>query len=79
MPSVFTIEGAPVATRKPRKARKAKSKSKAFNGNPQIGDCQTVKNPRTGCSMQLCYVGKSRSKTGWKFQKGSSSCAVKRR
>lgn len=78
MPSVFTIEGAPVAAS--RKPRKSKAKSKAFNGNPQIGDCQTVKNPRTGCSMQLCYVGKSRSsKTGWKFQKGSSSCSTKRR
>jgi hypothetical protein len=81
MPSVFTIEGTSPAPRKRKRSSKRKAKATNELGNtPRIGDCKTVKNPRTGCSMQLCFVGKSRSaKTGWKFQKGSSSCAAKRR
>ena len=59
MPSVFTIEG-------PGPASKAKA---------AIGDCKEVHNPRTGCSMQLCFVGKSaKCRSGWKFKKGSSRC-----
>ena len=35
--------------------------------------CKRVQNKRTGCSMLLCKTG--RGKTGWQFQKGSSSCS----
>lgn len=91
MPSVFTIEGTDVPP--PRKrARKApldtppasprKRTPKAqLEGPPEIGFCKTVRNPRTGCEMQLCYVGvgattKSgkKSRTGWTFKPGSSRC-----
>jgi hypothetical protein len=73
MPSVFTIEGTDVGT--PRRRKRAKrAKSDLGDAAPQVGDCKTVKNPRTGCSMQLCYVGKAKSRTGWKFKKGSSHC-----
>lgn len=41
---------------------------------PHIGFCKTVTNKKTGCSMQLCYVGKAQAKTGWKFKKGTSHC-----
>ena len=59
MPSVFTIEGTDVGAPKE---------------TPKIGFCKPVKNSRTGCTMQLCYVGKAASRTGWKFKKGSSVC-----
>lgn len=79
MPSVFTIEGTDAVPTKPKKAPRArKAKSPATLG-ARVGDCKTVKNPRTGCSMQLCYIGKhartkngKKSRTGWEFQ--SSSC-----
>lgn len=73
MPSVFTIAGTD------RPAKKAASS----NGlGVAVGHCKTVKNPRTGCSMQLCFVGKGaklpsgkKSRTGWAFQSGSSKCS----
>lgn len=74
MPSVFTIEGTDVPTKKSRKRART-----SLGDAPSIGDCKTVKNPRTGCSMQLCYVGKGKnSRTGWKFMKGSSNCPKRR-
>lgn len=76
MPSVFTIDGA-----EPR-ARKSKRKNAQLGDVPVVGFCKTVKNPRTGCEMQLCYVGPGtrtasgkKSKTGWEFKKGSSRCS----
>ena len=72
MPSVFTIEGTDVGA--PRRRKRAKRAKAELGEAPQVGDCKTVKNPRTGCSMQLCYVGKAKSRTGWKFKKGSSHC-----
>jgi len=67
MPSVFTIEGTD------------ESQNKAL-GEIDGGDkCKWVKNPRTGCEMQLCFVGKAESRTGWKFKKGSSRCPTRRR
>lgn len=36
---------------------------------PHVGDCKRVYNPRTKRHVQLCYVGKGRSKTGWQFVK----------
>lgn len=78
MPSVFTIDGVETP---PKKSRKRVSKAQLGEAAPNIGDCKTVKNPRTGCEMQLCYVGlgartKSgkKSRTGWEFQPGSSRC-----
>jgi hypothetical protein len=84
MPSVFTIDGTDV---KPKPAKRAKRTRKALgDAPPNLGDCRTVKNPRTGCSMQLCYVGigaptrnGKKSRTGWEFQEGSSSCPTRRR
>jgi hypothetical protein len=82
MPSVFTIDGAPVA---PPKKSKSKRVSKALGDAPVVGFCKTVKNPRTGCEMQLCYVGVGsrtkngkKSRTGWEFQEGSSRCPTRR-
>lgn len=80
MPSVFTIDGAdPTPPKKPRRA------PKALAGAPVVGFCKTVKNPRTGCEMQLCYVGVGsrtkngkKSRTGWEFQEGSSRCPTRR-
>lgn len=70
MPSVFTIDGVT-----------PKKKSKALGDTPVIGFCKTVNNPRTKCSMQLCYVGVGartssgkKSRTGWEFKQGSSRC-----
>jgi hypothetical protein len=38
--------------------------------------CKIVKNPKTGCSVQLCFVGKSKkNRSGWKFMKGSTRCS----
>lgn len=75
MPSVFTIEGTDVGS------AETKSRSRESLGTPAIGFCKTVHNPRTGCSMKLCYVGKGTrtrkgkpSRTGWEFKEGSSSC-----
>lgn len=72
MPSVFTISGG---------ESKRKRKHAQLGDTPVVGNCKTVKNPRTGCEMQLCYVGvgartKSgkKSRTGWEFKKGSSRC-----
>jgi hypothetical protein len=73
VPSVFTISGA-----EPKPSKKTRA---ALGDAPVIGNCKTVKNPRTGCEMQLCYVGlgartKSgkKSRTGWEFKAGSSRC-----
>lgn len=75
MPSVFTIAGADMPVKKSKKARRALGSTSA-----QVGDCKTVTNSKTGCSMQLCFVGKSsKSKSGWAFQKGTSSCPARRR
>jgi hypothetical protein len=76
MPSIFTIDGVESMSEK----RKAREKALAGTA-PVVGDCKTVKNPRTGCEIQLCYVGvgattKSgkKSRTGWEFKKGSYRC-----
>ena len=75
MPSVFTIEGTDVPPRKKSKRARKPRARQTLGDTPNIGDCKTVTNPRTGCTMQLCYVGKGKkSRTGWKFQKGSSRC-----
>ncbi len=39
--------------------------------------CKWVANPRTGCRSRLCYVGKSKSRTGWKFTE--TSCPTGKR
>lgn len=39
---------------------------------PPIGTCKTVYNPRTKRCSKLCYVGKDESRSGWRFQAGSS-------
>jgi hypothetical protein len=40
-------------------------------GAPQVGDCKTVCNTRTGRSAKLCFVGKSKKhRSGWQFVKG---------
>lgn len=77
MPSVFTIDGVEA----PRKGKGKRSKAQLEGAAPTVGDCKTVKNPRTGCEMQLCYVGLGArtkkgkpSRTGWEFQAGSSRC-----
>lgn len=82
MPSVFTIDGADPT---PPKKSKSKRVPKALGDAPVVGFCKTVKNPRTGCSMQLCYVGVGsrtkngkKSRTGWEFQEGSSRCPTRR-
>ncbi len=73
MPSVFTISGG-----EPRRSKR----SKQLGDTPVVGFCKTVKNPRTGCEMQLCYVGQGtrtksgkKSRTGWEFKQGSSRCS----
>jgi len=83
MPSVFVLDG--VTTPKPETKKKAKRERKALGDAPVIGFCKTVKNSRTGCSMQLCYVGVGartshgkKSRTGWEFQAGSSRCPTRR-
>lgn len=66
MPSILTLEGPG------RRARKRRRPTRAERGlgAPQVGDCKTVHNPRTKRSIQLCYVGKSRSTpTGWRFKR----------
>jgi len=72
VPSVFVISGGET---------KRKRSSKQLGDTPVIGFCKTVKNTRTGCDMQLCYVGQGsrtasgkKSRTGWEFKKGSSRC-----
>jgi len=83
MPSVFTIEGTdtPRRRRGKRSRRRARRARKTLGDTPVVGFCKTVHNPRTGCSMQLCYVGKGartrkgkKSRTGWEFKEGSSRC-----
>jgi hypothetical protein len=76
MPSVFTIGE---VVRKPKRARK--SRDAQLGDVPVVGNCKPVKNPKTGCEMQLCYVGLGtptrngkKSRTGWEFQSGSSRC-----
>ena len=62
MPSVMTIEGA------------------GSRGRERLDDgekCKWVRNPKTGCETQLCFVGKSRSRSGWKFMKGTSRCRTR--
>lgn len=77
MPSVFTIDGTDAPA--PKKAKRSR---KQLGDVPVVGFCKTVENPRTGCSMQLCYVGVGartrngkKSRTGWEFQPGSQRCA----
>lgn len=41
--------------------------------------CKRVRNGRNGCTIEICYVGKDKSPTGWKFSKGSTSCPKRRR
>jgi hypothetical protein len=42
--------------------------------------CKTVPNPKTGCSMQLCPVPKTKkNRTGWAFKKGSLVCSRKKK
>jgi hypothetical protein len=84
MPSVFTIEGTDVPPPKKSK-RPRKVKAAQLGDVPAIGACKTVHNPRTGCEMQLCYVGLGaptrkgkKSRTGWEFQEGSSRCPTRR-
>ena len=74
MPSIFTIEGAETPA-----ARRKRKRELGDANTPDNAECRTVKNPRTGCEMQLCRVPKSESRTGWKFKKGSSSCPTRRR
>jgi hypothetical protein len=75
VPSVFTISGGETKS-------KRKRKNVQLGDTPVVGFCKTTKNPRTGCSMELCYVGigaktKSgkKSRTGWEFKQGSSRCS----
>lgn len=65
MPSIVTIDGVTRHRRRSRRSRRDRGL-----GDPRIGDCKTVHNPRTKKSIQLCYVGKSKkTPTGWRFQK----------
>jgi hypothetical protein len=82
MPSVFTIDGTDVP--KPKRGKRVR-KPKTLGDTPVVGFCKTVDNPRTGCSMQLCYIGPGartrkgkKSRTGWEFQEGSSRCPTRR-
>jgi hypothetical protein len=59
----------------------SKRKRAQLGDTPVVGFCKDVKNPRTGCTMQLCYVGRGsrtksgkKSRTGWEFKQGSSRC-----
>ena len=61
MPSVITIEGGGEVS----ELEEAKKKGEK---------CKWVKNPRTGCEVELCFVGKAKSRTGWKFV-GSARCS----
>jgi hypothetical protein len=59
MPSVFTLSG----------SKKAKN---ANLGEPTVGVCKTVFNPRTKQCFDLCFVGKSsKHRSGWVPKKGS--------
>lgn len=62
MPSILTLEGPP-----PKKSRKRKAKSSGTEC--RIGDCKPVFNRRTKRSVQLCCVGKAKSRSGWLFKK----------
>lgn len=80
MPSVFVLEGTDAPPKK-----KGKRARQTLGDAPSVGDCKTVHNPRTGCDMQLCYVGVGartrkgkKSRTGWEFQEGSSRCPTRR-
>ena len=74
MPSVFTIQGPDLAA--PRK--RGRRRKRAAGATPAVGDCKTVENPRTGCRTDVCYVGKARSRTGWKFKQGTTRCPTRR-
>lgn len=66
MPSILTLEGPP------RRKRRRKSRAERGLGDPRVGECKTVHNPRTKRSIQLCFVGKSRSApTGWRFKRNT--------
>ena len=40
--------------------------------------CKWVNNGKSGCKIQLCFVGKSQKHpTGWSFIKGTSTCGLK--
>jgi len=42
--------------------------------------CKRVTNKKTGCSIELCHVGKSKNcPTGWSFTAGTSRCPTGRR
>ena len=77
MPSVFVLDGADA----PKKSKRKRSRA-TLGDAPVVGFCKAVSNPRTGCEMQLCYVGLGartrtgkKSRTGWEFQQGSSRCS----
>jgi hypothetical protein len=72
MPSVFTIEGTDVGEL-PTRSKKGTALAGTDDDN-----CKWVKNPRTGCEVKLCFVGKAQSRTGWKFEKGSTRCPTRR-
>lgn len=86
MPSVFTIEGTDVpAPKRNKRSKRARNNAGTLGDVPAVGFCKTVNNPRTGCEMQLCYVGigartrnGKKSRTGWEFQEGSSRCPTRR-
>lgn len=53
------------------------AKKKSTGSTPAIGTCKSVRNSRTGKCMQLCFVGKAKSRSGWSFKKGTSrACAA---
>jgi hypothetical protein len=65
MPSILTLDGS--------RRRRRRSRRDRGLGDPSVGDCKSVFNPRTKKSIQLCYVGKSRKHpTGWQFKRGTS-------
>ena len=57
MPSVFVLSG---ATRRRRRGRGL--------GESEGDRCRCVKNPRTGRTTKICFVGKSKKhRSGWKI------------
>lgn len=66
MPSIFTLEG----VQKNRKVNRMKRSKKGLGeGNPPIGSCKCVRG-KGGSFRKLCYVGKTKSRSGWQFTKG---------
>lgn len=64
MASVFVLSGA-----NERRGRKRKRKSRGLGGAAMDGDgCRCVRNPRTGRSTKICFVGKSKkTRSGYKI------------